>query len=122
MGTLDDGTQFDSSEGRDPLSFTVGSGQVIGGFDEAVTGMTIGDSKTVRIPPEEAYGLRDDSAVVEVPITDLPDGVQAGDRLQASDGSVVEVASIEDGQATIDFNHPLAGQALTFEITLVSVG
>jgi peptidylprolyl isomerase len=121
-GTLDDGSQFDSSAGGSPLKFTVGSGQVIAGFDDAVTGMSIGETRTVRIPAEDAYGPYIEEAVFEVASSELPEGVGVGDRLQASDGSIVKITKIENGVVTVDLNHELAGEALTFEITLVSVG
>ncbi|HSG78169.1 MAG TPA: FKBP-type peptidyl-prolyl cis-trans isomerase [Acidimicrobiia bacterium] len=121
-GTLDDGSQFDSSIGRPPLEFTVGSGQVIAGFDNAVTGMSIGETVTVRIPAEDAYGPYLEEAVFEVASGELPEGAEVGDRLQASDGSILRILKIDDGIVTVDLNHELAGQALTFEITLVSVG
>lgn len=121
-GTLDDGTQFDSSEGRDPLQFTVGSGQVIAGFDEAVTGMSIGQTKTVSIPPEEAYGPYLDVAIIEFATSELPPEAKVGDRLQATDGSILRIVKIENGIVTADMNHELAGETLTFEITLVSIG
>lgn len=120
-GTLDDGSQFDSSEGRDPLSFVIGSGQVIPGFDEAVTGLKVGESRTVRIPVEQAYGERSDEMIVEVPLADLPEGVAAGDELVSPQGARVVVLEVSGDAATIDMNHPLAGEALTFEITLVSI-
>ena len=84
-GTLDDGTQFDSSSGRDPLQFTLGSGQVIPGFEKAVEGMAVGDSKSVNIPPEDAYGLRHEQMVQDVPKNALPDDLEPeeGMALQA---------------------------------------
>ncbi len=121
-GTLDDGTQFDSSAGRDPLTFTVGSGQLIAGFDDAVTGMAVGDTKTVRIPAEDAYGPYLEEAVLEITAGDIPPDTQPGDRLQTAEGQVVRVLSIENGIVTADMNHELAGEPLTFEITLVSIG
>ncbi|MDX1691068.1 MAG: peptidylprolyl isomerase [Acidimicrobiia bacterium] len=120
-GTLDNGSLFDTSEGRGPLEFTVGSGELISGFDRAVVGMEVGDTRTVRIEPEDAYGAYSEDAVLEVDVEALPDGADVGDRLRASDGSVVAVAAIGDDTATLDLNHPLAGQPLNFEITLVSV-
>ncbi len=121
-GTLDDGSEFDSSEGRDPLTFVVGSGQVIRGFDDAVRGLAVGESRTVRIEPADAYGEVDPERVVEVPLDQLPEGVQAGDELATDTGQRVEVVEVADEVARIDTNHPLAGQALTFEVELVSIG
>jgi len=126
-GTLDDGTEFDSSSGRDPLEFTVGSGQVIPGFDKAVEGMNVGESKTVNIPAEDAYGPRHDQMVQEVPRTALPDDLEPeeGMALQAKgqDGQVINltVTEVGDEAITVDGNHPLAGKALNFDIELVDV-
>jgi peptidylprolyl isomerase len=126
-GTLDDGTQFDSSSGRDPLQFTLGSGQVIPGFDKAVEGMAVGDSKSVNIPPEDAYGQRHDQMIQDVPKTALPDDLEPveGMALQAQgqDGQVINltVTAVNDDSITVDGNHPLAGQALNFNIELVDI-
>lgn len=121
-GTLDDGTEFDSSAGRDPLQFVVGSGQVISGFDDAVRGLAVGESVTVRIPPEEAYGPRSDEAIIEVPADQAPEGLQPGDQVQLATGGRATVLEVRDDAVVIDANHPLAGEALTFEIELVSIG
>jgi FKBP-type peptidyl-prolyl cis-trans isomerase 2 len=121
-GTLDDGSEFDSSIGADPLTFEVGAGRVIEGFDAAVRGMAIGETKTVRIEAAEAYGEYDPERIVEVPLSDLPDGVAAGDQLMSDQGVVVTVQEVLEDTAVLDLNHSLAGEALTFEITLVSIG
>jgi FKBP-type peptidyl-prolyl cis-trans isomerase 2 len=121
-GTLDDGSEFDSSEGRDPLEFVVGSGQVISGFDDAVRGLAVGESVTVRIPPEDAYGPRVDEAIIEIPIDQAPEGLQVGDQVQLVSGGRATVLEVREDAVVIDANHPLAGQALTFEIELVSIG
>jgi peptidylprolyl isomerase len=127
-GRLDDGTVFDSSEGRDPLAFTVGSGQVIPGFDEAVAGMSPGDTKTVRIEVDEAYGARRDDLVLEIGKEQLPDGLEphVGMELaiRGDDGRQlpVLVTEVRDAAIVLDANHPLAGQPLTFDLTLVSTG
>ena len=126
-GTLTDGTQFDSSSGRDPLEFELGSGEVIPGFDNAVTGMSAGDTKTVAIPPEEAYGVRHDQLVQEVPKSALPDEVSpaVGMQLQSQspDGQVMllVITEVTDDTITVDGNHPLAGQTLNFDIELVEI-
>jgi len=126
-GTLDDGTQFDSSDGRDPLEFALGGGQVIPGFDGAVDGMAVGESKSVTIPPEEAYGQRHEQLVQQVPKTALPEDMEpaVGMQLQSQgpDGQVMNlvVTEIVDDTITVDANHPLAGQALTFAIELVEI-
>ncbi|HEY5684333.1 MAG TPA: peptidylprolyl isomerase [Acidimicrobiia bacterium] len=121
-GTLDDGTEFDSSAGRDPLQFVVGSGQVISGFDDAVRGLGVGESVTVRIPPEEAYGLRSEEAIIEVPADQAPEGLQVGEQVQLATGGRATVLEVREDAVVIDANHPLAGEALTFEIELVSIG
>lgn len=120
-GTLDDGTEFDSSEGRDPLSFTVGSGQVIAGFDDAVRGLEVGESRTVRIEPADAYGERTDAAIIEFPASSAPEGLQVGDQVQFGNGQPGTVLEITEETITIDANHPLAGEALTFEVELIRV-
>ncbi len=127
-GTLDDGTEFDSSAGREPLEFEVGGGQVIPGFDKAVEGMAVGDSKSVRIEAEEAYGPRHDQLVQEVDRSLLPEDLdpKEGMALQSSspDGQVTQfmVTAVSDDTITVDANHPLAGQALSFDIELVDIG
>ena len=126
-GTLDDGTQFDSSAGRDPLEFALGGGQVIPGFDNAVDGMAVGESKTVTIPVEEAYGRRHEQLIQEVSRDALPDDIQpeVGMSLQSQspEGHVMNlvVTEVTDDSITVDANHPLAGQALTFDIELVEI-
>ena len=125
-GTLDDGRVFDSSEGRDPLEFTLGSGQVIKGFDAAVEGMSPGDSRLVTIPAGEAYGARRDDLVAVVERSQFPDDMdpEVGQQLQVSqDGQtyVVTVTDVDVESVTLDANHPLAGQNLTFELQLVSM-
>jgi len=125
-GTLDDGKQFDSSEGREPLEFVLGSGGVIQGFDDAVTGMKVGDKKTVRIDPEQAYGARQDDMQQEVPKDMLPEDMplEVGMPLQAQspEGQTINMSVVEirDETIIVDANHPLAGQALTFAIKLVA--
>lgn len=126
-GTLDDGSQFDSSEGRDPLEFTLGGGQVIPGFEKAVEGMAVGDKKSINIPSVEAYGERHEQLVQEVPKEALPDDMQpeVGMPLQAQreDGHVIDmvVTAVGNESITVDGNHPLAGQALNFDIHLVEI-
>jgi peptidylprolyl isomerase len=126
-GTLDDGTQFDSSAGRDPLEFTLGSGQVIPGFDQAVEGMAVGEKKSVNIAAEDAYGPRHDQMVQEVPKSALPDDLEpeVGMALQAQnpDGRRLDltVTAVGEDSITVDGNHPLAGKALNFDIELVQI-
>lgn len=127
-GRLNDGTTFDSSEGREPLQFTAGGGQVIKGFDDAVMDMKPGDKKTVNIPVQEAYGERRDDMMMEYPASDFPADMQpqVGMELQMGDdhGNVFPVVIVEvnGDTVTLDANHPLAGKDLTFEIELVSIG
>jgi len=126
-GTLNDGTQFDSSRGRDPLSFLVGDGQVIPGFDNAVVGMTVGESKTFTIPADEAYGQKNEEAIQEVSKARFPDGydAQVGSTVTGQNeiGQNFQARVIAEAEETVtlDFNHPLAGQDLTFDVELVSV-
>ena len=126
-GTLHDGTEFDSSSGREPLEFALGGGQVIPGFDSAVDGMSVGENKTVTIQPEEAYGERHEQLVQEVPKSALPDEIDpaVGMQLQSRspEGQVLNlvVTDVADDSITVDGNHPLAGQALTFDIELVEI-
>ena len=126
-GTLADGSTFDSSKGRDPLEFELGSGQIIPGLDEAVTGMATGETKTVTVAPEQAYGDRDPSRVQAVPRSQIPDHIptEPGTQLQVQtpEGQTlpVTVASVTDEEVTLDANHPLAGQALTFDVEIVEI-
>lgn len=119
-GTLDDGSEFDSSAGRDPLEFTVGSGQVISGFDSAVVGLAVGDKVEVRLEPADAYGERTDQAVITVPKEQAPEGLEVGQQVMLGQ-TPATVTEITDESVVVDANHPLAGQALTFEIELVSI-
>jgi peptidylprolyl isomerase len=126
-GTLSDGTQFDSSAGRDPLEFALGGGMVIPGFEKAVEGMNVGESKSVTIAPEDAYGPRHEQLIQEVPKTALPEEVtpEIGMQLQGRgpDGQVMnlQVKEVTDDSITVDANHPLAGEALNFDIELVEI-
>jgi peptidylprolyl isomerase len=125
-GSLSDGTVFDSSEGRDPLEFTVGAGQMIQGFDKAVVGMKVGETKTVTIPADEAYGQHDDKYIMEIDRSELPQDINptVGDKLQmqTSNGAmIVTIIKVSDTTFTIDANHELAGKDLTFEIKLAEL-
>jgi len=126
-GTLTNGEVFDSSLQREPLAFTVGAGQMIKGFDEAVNGMSVNEKKTVTIPAAEAYGERNDDLLQVVPKTDLPDDMdpKVGQTLVASapngQQSQVVVSDVSDDTITVDANHPLAGKDLVFEIELVEI-
>lgn len=125
-GTLDDGSVFDSSRAREPLEFTVGSGQVIAGFDSAISGMAPGEAKTVTLSADEAYGARRDDLLFTVPREQLPDSVEpeVGQQLQMSQNgevAVVTVAEVTSDVVTLDANHPLAGRDLTFELEVVGI-
>ncbi len=126
-GTLTNGEMFDSSEGRDPLKFEVGVGQVIPGFDKAVLGMSPEESKVFTIPADEAYGSVKEELVYEVPKASIPSELKAekGQRLVSNleDGRQIPVtiADVTDETITLDANHPLAGEDLTFDIKIVSI-
>ncbi|MDX1590491.1 MAG: peptidylprolyl isomerase [Balneolaceae bacterium] len=126
-GTLKNGEVFDTSEDREPLEFTLGQGQLIPGFEKAVTKLNVGDSTTVDIPSKEAYGDVRDDLIISVPKDQLPDNIepQIGMQLQVNqpDGQPVpvRVTEIGDENLTLDANHPLAGKDLTFKIELVEV-
>ncbi len=122
-GTLDDGTEFDSSKDRDPLEFTLGTGQVIPGFESAVSELAVGERATVVLEPEDAYGPHHAEAVQVVPATAFTEEPDEGAIVQllGPDGErlAATVAEVEGEEVTLDFNHPLAGKSLTFEIELV---
>jgi peptidylprolyl isomerase len=126
-GRLIDGTQFDSSEGRAPLEFTLGQGQVIRGLEAHVTGMETGARSTVTIPVDEAYGPRRDEAIQQLDRAKVPAGIdlKIGSQLQArtADGGMlpITVVGMDDASVTVDANHPLAGQDLVFDVELVDV-
>lgn len=126
-GKLDDGTVFDSSEEKDPLEFTLGDKQVIPGFEDAVAGMKQGETKTVKIPAEQAYGPHRAEMVLTVNKDRLPENLElyVGQRLKVpqEDGGVfvVRITEISDADVTLDANHPLAGENLTFELELVKI-
>ncbi|HEV7347208.1 peptidylprolyl isomerase [Telluribacter sp.] len=127
-GTLPDGQLFDSSAGRDPLSFELGSGQVIKGFDDGVTGMEIGEKKTIEIPSEEAYGEINEDLVINFDRKDIPADIplEVGTTLnmhQDGSGQVIPVVVKEVTSDTVilDANHPLAGKDLIFELELVGI-
>ena len=125
-GTLNDGTVFDSSRNYDPISFEVGGGQVIAGFNAAVVGMKVGESKSIHIPCEEAYGQRSDNAVMVVPHSAFPEDFkpEVGTQVQGSgpNGTFPAIVQgVADEGITLDMNHPLAGQDLNFDIEIVEV-
>lgn len=126
-GMLDDGTVFDSSEGRDPLSFELGSGQIIPGLDNGVTGMEVGEKRKVRIEPEDAYGAHVPDRVQAVDRSSFPDHIPAEPgtplQVQTQDGQTMNVviADVTEDKVLLDANHPLAGKALTFDVELVKI-
>lgn len=125
-GTLSDGSVFDSSEGREPLEFVVGSGQVIPGFDQAVASMAVGETKTVHIPCAEAYGEMSEDMKMVVPKEQIPPEIkpEVGMMLQITtpQGPMpVRVSEVNEDGIVLDANHPLAGEDLTFELELVEV-
>jgi len=126
-GRLTDGTLFDSSEGREPLEFTVGAGQMIRGFDAGVLGMAIGEKKTLQIAAEDAYGMRDEEAIIEFPADNIPEdmklepGMQLTLRNQNGQPVPVIVLEVKDDVVIMDANHMLAGQDLVFDVELVEI-
>jgi len=126
-GKLTTGETFDSSSGREPLEFEVGSGMVIKGFDDGVTGMSVGEKKTVTIPVDQAYGPRSADMLIEMPKDRFPKDmeIEVGMPLMMSDGAgnnhQVVVAEIKDDVVILDANHPLAGQDLVFDLELVEI-
>jgi peptidylprolyl isomerase len=126
-GTLDDGSVFDSSEGREPLEFTLGQGMVIPGFENAVLGMEEGETESIQIESEDAYGEYSDELLFDVARTDLPPNIEPKEgmvlQVSAEDGTVsnVVIKEVADDSIVLDANHPLAGKALHFEINLVSI-
>lgn len=127
-GTLDDGTVFDSSRERDPLEFELGAEEVIPGFEQAVRGLEVGESVEVRLPPEEAYGPRNDELMVDVARGDLPEGLdpEVGQTLEVrtddDEPMAAWVAEVGEEAIKVDLNHPLAGRELHFEVELVDLG
>lgn len=127
QGTLRSGETFDSSEGREPLEFTVGSGQVIKGFDEGVKGMSVGETRKVEIPVEDAYGEKNQELIIEFPRGQFPPDMnpEVGQQLMMSNGAgqsfPVTVKEVKEDSVILDANHPLAGQDLIFNIELVEI-
>lgn len=125
--TLDTGEVVDSSEGREPLSFLVGAGQIIPGLETEMMGMQVGDEKEVKVEPEQAYGEKDDRLVQTISRSQVPDSVDLELGLvlrgQSEAGEVVEgkVVDLKDNEVEIDFNHPLAGEPLNFDIEIVDI-
>jgi peptidylprolyl isomerase len=126
-GTFEDGEVFDSSQGRDPLSFQVGAGQMIQGFDQAVLGMKQGENKKITLAPEEAYGPRDEELLIDIPAEQFPDDMKLEKGMmlqltnQAGQPVPATVAEINDESVKMDVNHPMAGKTLVFDIEIVEV-
>ncbi|MEJ6403661.1 FKBP-type peptidyl-prolyl cis-trans isomerase [Yoonia sp. 2307UL14-13] len=126
-GTLDNGETFDSSAGREPLEFVLGSGQIIPGLDAAIPGMAVGDKKVVNVPCDQAYGAVNEQARQAVPRGEIPPNIplEPGTRLQMQtpQGQMVQVtvADVSEDEVTLDANHPLAGQNLTFDIEIMGI-
>lgn len=126
-GKLTNGEQFDSSAGREPLEFTVGAGQMIKGFDNAMPGMSVGEKKTINILPADAYGEKDEQAIIEFPKANIPKDMklEAGMQLQLRNESgqpfPVTVKEIKDDVIILDANHSLAGKELVFDIELMEI-
>ena len=126
-GTLQDGVTFDSSAGRDPLEFVIGSGQIIPGLDAAIPGMTVGEKKTVQVPCEEAYGAHNPEAQQAVPRDNIPADIPLDPgtqlQMQTPQGQVVPVtvAEVTETEVILDANNPLAGKDLTFAVEVVAI-
>ena len=126
-GKLTSGELFDTSEGRDPLEFQVGSGHVIRGFDDGVLDMEVGDKRTVQIPVDQAYGPRNEELIMDFPTDRLPEDLkpEVGMQLQLNNEQgqtfPVVVRSVSEASITLDGNHPLAGEELIFDIELVEI-
>ncbi|MDD4889659.1 MAG: peptidylprolyl isomerase [Phycisphaerae bacterium] len=127
-GTLEDGTVFDSSKGKDPLRFTIGAGQMIAGFDKGVRGMAVGEKKQIKMPPADAYGERNEKNVAQVPVANFGDnlaklkvGQRIGMTLKTGQQIPVKVVKIEKDTVTLDANHELAGKSLIFDVELVEL-
>ncbi|MBS1271997.1 MAG: FKBP-type 16 kDa peptidyl-prolyl cis-trans isomerase [Candidatus Marinimicrobia bacterium] len=126
-GKLSDGSVFDSSEGDEPLEFTLGEGQLIPGFEDAVEGMEVAEEKTVTIEADDAYGQKNDDFIQEFPKDSLPDEIPAEKgqqlQLQNQDGQAIPgmITQVTDDKITVDMNHPLAGKDLTFDIKVVDI-
>ena len=126
-GKLDDGAVFDSSEGRDPLTFELGAGQIIPGLEAGLTGMEVGEKRSVRVEPADAYGEHDPARMQAVDRANVPDHIPTEPgtplQVQTQDGQAIQVvvAQVTDEQLILDANHPLAGKALTFDVELVAI-
>jgi peptidylprolyl isomerase len=126
-GRLDDGTIFDSSEGKDPLQFTIGEGQLLQAFEQGVTGLAEGDKKNLQLTAQQGYGLKQNKLIGKLPLEALPEGLtpEIGMRLQMKTPEdqliILKIVEMSDNDITVDANHELAGEDLNFEIELVAI-
>jgi FKBP-type peptidyl-prolyl cis-trans isomerase 2 len=126
-GTLSNGQLFDNSEGREPLEFTIGKGQLIPGFENAVIGMKVGETKSFEIPSEEAYGAKRDDLFYEIPKANIPEHIKPEEGMQLTFESpeqgqmLLTVVDVQPEIIKVDANHPLAGEDLKFEVTIVDI-
>jgi len=120
-GTLDDGTVFDTSEGRSARFFVIGRGQLLAAFEAAIRPLSAGERTSFRLEPYEAYGSHDPGLVYDVRVPEGIERPQAGDEVEVSGGVPARVLSVAGDRASVDANHPLAGKALNFEVEIVSV-
>ena len=124
-GTISDGTVFDSSEGKEPLEFTIGENRVIAGFENGIKEMKLNEEKTIKIPAKEAYGEREEELVTKVPKDKFPPEIQVGGQLllKGPEGQRIPAAikEIKDNEVIIDLNHPLAGKELNFKVKVVGI-
>ena len=127
-GKLEDGQVFDSSEGREPLEFTIGSGQVIKGFEEGLIGMSADQEKEIKIDSKDAYGEKNDQLKQKIPLDKLPDNLKQAKKgmylkLQAPNGHMMNalISDLDEKEMTLDLNHPLAGKNLIFKVKVVGI-
>lgn len=125
-GTLNDGTIFDASPKDKPLEFVIGEGQLLKGFEKGVIGLSVGESQNIHIPMKEGYGLREEGLVAKIPREHLPEGIEPKEgkkfKAQTSKGElIIKIVAADEKEITIDANHDLAGQDLTFEIELIDI-
>ncbi len=127
-GKLADGSIFDSTIGEEPLVFTIGEDELIDGFEEGIMGMSIGEKKTLTITPEKAYGQRDEELLIEISLSEMPEDLElkVGDELEITgeddEPLIVVVSELSNDTVVLDGNPELAGETLTFELELVSIG
>ena len=124
-GTLDDGSVFDSSEGKNPLEFTIGNNEVIPGFENEIKNMKLNEEKTIKINPKDAYGENNEQLIISIPREKFPPKIEVGGRLilKSPQGQNIPaiVSEVKEDAVVIDMNHPLAGKELTFKIKVVEI-